>query len=172
MGMDVFGNNPRNKEGEYFRNNVWWWRPLADFILECYPEIANKCEHWHSNDGDGLDAHDAKELAKRLQADIENGKVSEWEKNYNEWRSSLPREACEICNCTGIRSDKRGIEMGMPDKELSPENKILTGREYGWCNSCDGVGTKENWLSSYPFETDNVKEFANFLKNSGGFKIC
>ena len=41
MGMDVFGNNPRNKEGEYFRNNVWWWRPLADFILECYPEIAS-----------------------------------------------------------------------------------------------------------------------------------
>ena len=27
MGMDVYGRNRCSKEGEYFRNNVWWWRP-------------------------------------------------------------------------------------------------------------------------------------------------
>ena len=27
MGMDVYGLEPRKEKGEYFRNNVWWWRP-------------------------------------------------------------------------------------------------------------------------------------------------
>jgi hypothetical protein len=64
MGMDVYGLNPKLKsekpkldwnsasekerddyfeqmnkfeeenKGYYFRNNVWWWRPLADYIIE------------------------------------------------------------------------------------------------------------------------------------------
>jgi hypothetical protein len=29
MGMDVYGKEPKSDKGEYFRNNVWWWRPLA-----------------------------------------------------------------------------------------------------------------------------------------------
>ncbi|QOR55575.1 MAG: hypothetical protein UMS36scaffold28_65 [Phage 59_13] len=28
MGMDVYGVKPKSKQGEYFRNNVWSWRPL------------------------------------------------------------------------------------------------------------------------------------------------
>ena len=33
--------------GTYFRNNVWWWRPLADYVLrhtKVIPE--NEHEHW------------------------------------------------------------------------------------------------------------------------------
>ena len=40
MGMDVYGENPKNEKGEYFRNNVWWWRPLGDFVCSNYEEIA------------------------------------------------------------------------------------------------------------------------------------
>jgi hypothetical protein len=172
MGMDVMGVNPTSEKGSYFRNNVWWWRPLADYCIENHPDIAEKCEYWHSNDGDGLDAEDAYALAERLMADIAEGKVSEHERNYNEWRASLPREACELCECTGIRTDKVGVDMGMPEKELSPEVSILTGRTHGWCNACDGVGTQESWLAGYPFSEENVKEFAEFLMDSGGFQIC
>jgi hypothetical protein len=25
MGMDVYGNKPKNKTGKYFRNNLRWW---------------------------------------------------------------------------------------------------------------------------------------------------
>ena len=44
MGMDVFGLEPRKEKGEYFRNNVWWWRPLWDFVAhidELYSEEKN-----------------------------------------------------------------------------------------------------------------------------------
>ena len=77
MGMDVIGVNPTNDRGSYFRNNVWWWRPLADFICNNYGEIASACENWHSNDGDGLDAEMSKSLAQSLTADLGNGKVAQ-----------------------------------------------------------------------------------------------
>jgi hypothetical protein len=172
MGMDVFGVNPKNEKGEYFRNNVWWWRPLAEFVCEKYPDIAEKCEYWQSNDGDGLDDSDATALAQRIRVDIALGVVKEYETQINEWRASLPREACKHCDATGIRADKVGKEMGMPEKELSAEVAILTGRTHGWCNGCDGVGTTESWMAGYPFSEENVIEFAEFLENCGGFQIC
>ena len=34
MGMDVYGIAPEKEWGEYFRSNVWWWRPLWDYTAE------------------------------------------------------------------------------------------------------------------------------------------
>jgi hypothetical protein len=172
MGMDVMGNNPISDRGDYFRNNVWWWRPLADYCLDNHGDIAEKCEYWHSNDGDGLDAYDSERLAQRLFADIESGKVDEYERRYNEERAALPRRECIWCDSTGIRTDGIGQEQGMPTRELSPEVQILTGRTHGWCNGCDGIGTQESLAMSYPFSKENVQEFAHFLAECGGFSIC
>jgi hypothetical protein len=81
MGMDVYGRNPTSKEGEYFRNNVWWWRPLAEYCMEVAPEIAARCEGWHYNDGDGLNGLDSGALAeacngKSTAADVSGGRKS------------------------------------------------------------------------------------------------
>jgi hypothetical protein len=54
MGIDVFGRNPVTKEGQYFHNTVWWWRPLADYVCQIAPEITGACKYWQSKDGDGL----------------------------------------------------------------------------------------------------------------------
>ena len=170
MGMDVFGRNPKSERGEYFRNNVWWWRPLWDFCTEVAPELCEKVAG-HYNDGDGLCESEAEVLAEILKEKLASGEVEEHEKRYNEYRASLPREDCELCGATGIRTDKVGIEMGMHDRELSAEVQILTGRTHGWCNACDGVGTRESWEAQYPFSVDNVKEFAEFVQDSGGFSI-
>lgn len=80
MGMDVYGNEPTDANGEYFRNNVWWWRPLASYIEETHPEIAAHCESWHTNDGDGLNAEHSKSLAEKLRQDIISGRVSNYKK--------------------------------------------------------------------------------------------
>ena len=34
MGMDVWGNAPRNGQGEYFRASIWSWRPIHCLIQE------------------------------------------------------------------------------------------------------------------------------------------
>ena len=33
MGFDLYSTGKhKTPKGEYFRNNVWWWRRLADFV--------------------------------------------------------------------------------------------------------------------------------------------
>lgn len=174
MGMDVYGKNPTSERGSYFRNNVWWWRPLWDYCVLVGEEIIDEevAEHGHYNDGAGLDETNAVRLAHVLLTELELGKTAEFAKTQAEWRASLPREACNLCDCTGIRTDEVGVAHGMPERELSPEVQVLTGRTHGWCNACQGVGTQESWLSHYPFSEENVREFADFLADCGGFEIC
>ncbi|WJZ48481.1 hypothetical protein [Actinomycetia phage DSL-LC01] len=172
MGMDVYGVQPKTEAGEYFRNNVWWWRPLWDYCLEVAPDLAGKVEHGHSNDGDGLDAEDAVALSKRLLDLIESGETEEYELRYREQQASLPRNKCDLCGGTGVRRDAVGVQYGMPDKELDQALAVLVRRTHGWCNGCGGEGQVDHIALSYPFSVENVREFAEFLAESGGFKIC
>jgi hypothetical protein len=174
MGMDVYGKNPTNENGEYFRNNVWWWRPLWDYCCQVGDSVITDelAESGQYNDGAGLDAENALALAEILRDEILSGRTAEHERAHREYLASLPREACDLCDSTGIRTDSIGEEMGQPTKELSPEVQILTGRTHGWCNGCDGIGTRESFGMSYPFSEANVREFVEFLESSGGFSIC
>lgn len=174
MGMDVYGKKPTSEKGEYFRNNVWWWRPLWDYCCEVGADVIGEslAEAGHYNDGQGLDGVMALALAEILRDELESGRTAEYERKNNEYRASLPRENCDLCGATGIRTDKIGVEMNQPTKELPVEVQILTGRTHGWCNGCNGVGTTENWQASYPFSTENVREFVEFLTDCGGFAIC
>ena len=62
MGMDVYGTEPKNEKGEYFRNNVWWWHPLWSYCQENYPDITASVKKGHDNSGDGLDDEDSTKL--------------------------------------------------------------------------------------------------------------
>lgn len=155
MGMDVYGKNPASSIGEYFRNNVWWWRPLWDYCEHVAPELTNKVEHAGSNDGDGLGTRDSKKLAKILRLNIESGNTKKYEEDYKSKMAALPKEDCDICGATGKRATPPNIGPG----DMS-------------CNGCDGKGQRESWSASYPFSAQNVEEFAAFLAECGGFQIC
>ena len=72
--MDDYHNaNP----GVYFRNNVWWWRPLWAYVVE-------KCGDFMSdddigggayNDGHEISAEKAFKIGMKLKKLIENGDV-------------------------------------------------------------------------------------------------
>jgi hypothetical protein len=171
MGMDVYGNNPTSERGEYFRNNVWWWRPLWDFCEEIAPELCSGVSG-HTNDGDGLDEEGAKALANVLQISLAEGVVDTYEMKRKEYLSSLPKEDCKWCGNTGIRTDSVGVENGMPTKELTKAEAQELGRTIGWCNGCSGKGWTDSWETHYPFNRANVEEFATFLAECGGFRIC
>ena len=172
MGMDVYGTDPSAEVGEYFRNNVWWWHPLADFIIETYPDLASKVEGWHYNDGDGLGASDATELARRIKDDLASGVVADYEARYNAALAALPVNQCEWCAGTGVRTDEVGVRHGMPEAPLDEALSIVFGRTHGDCNGCRGAGSRIAWEANYPFSAENVSEFADFLESCGGFKIC
>ena len=61
-----------------------------------------------------------------------------------------------------------GSEMCIRDS-IGTVNTCLPD-EYPFLGKSDD---KDNqFMSSYPFNTDNVKRFAEFCRESGGFEIC
>lgn len=171
MGMDVYGKMPKNEVGEYFRRNVWGWRPLWDYCVDNFPELVGEVSG-HYNDGDGLNADGSLELAKLIRAQIKDGSAQNYIQERNNHLASLERPACDLCQGTGIRTDAVGVENGMPTRALSPEMSMLTGRTHGYCNGCQGEGKKDAWETNYGLDLEDIEEFAEFLENCGGFEIC
>lgn len=172
MGMDVYGKNPTNEIGQYFRRNVWGWRPLWGYVEDNHPEIAELVQYGYTNDGDGLNATKSKLLARLLKEDLAVGRAMEYVDKRNHYLASLERPECELCAGTGIRTDVVGVEHKMPERELSEPMAILTGRTHGFCNGCSGEGRKDAWETNYSVDLDDLAEFADFLENCGGFEIC
>lgn len=158
MGMDVLGKSASSETGKYFRNNCWWWRPLANYACHVAPDITAKCQYWHSNDGDGLSAKQSKALADRLQAEIDSGRCAEYAMRYQSKADSTPDETCDICHGTGRRSDW---------ESFGPEWLAATNG----CNACHGKGTRRPSSTWYYFSIENVQEFVDFLRECGGFQI-
>jgi hypothetical protein len=160
MGMDVFGKSATIEAGKYFRNNVWWWRPLADYAREVAPEITGACKHWQTNDGDGLDAAASIALADKLQAEIDSGRTATYQKIYTSHLEQTPNEPCSLCEGTGTR---------LPVPHRGAGDPTTTGIR---CNGCDATGYVRPFDTQYPFSVENVQEFVLFLRACGGFEIC
>lgn len=171
MGMDVYGRAPTSEVGQYFRSNVWYWRPLWNYCMEVAPELC-KDVSGHTNDGDGLDATGAAELADILTREIDSGRTAQRVVAFHEYQSNLERHTCTLCSGTGIRTDEVGQLHNMPTKVLEPHLQSLLGRSTGWCNSCRGEGLVEDHEIAYRFDEDIVRDFADFLHRCGGFSIC
>jgi|TARA_R110000751_G_scaffold41522_2_gene97346 hypothetical protein len=177
MGMDVYGLNPtttaparpehndydsedwkayfagQSLSGQYFRNNVWWWRPLWDYVADTCSEVISKedFDAGHHNSGHVIGKEQCEYIAKALAKELLNGGAEQYKKDYEKALSELPLEECTHCKGTGQRDD-----------------------EYvqGECNGCHGEGERKNFNTGYPFDVDNVREFHSFVKNCGGFEIC
>lgn len=171
MGMDVYGREPDDEAGRYFRNNIWWWKPLADYITGNHADIAERCAYWYTNDGDGLDRESSLELARRLRGDLADGRVETYQRERQQRVDSLAPVACTLCGSSGVRSDDVGILHSMVSRELHETAQRVTGRTHGWCNGCDGLGWVSAWETRYQFSPANVAEFAAFLEHCGGFRI-
>ncbi len=150
MGMDVYGKNATSEKGKYFRNNVWWWRPLWHYCLEV-SEVARNVKHGHYNDGDGLNEEGAMDLAFALESELLAGRTAEYAAAYRQRLDALPLEDCDLCHATGTRNDQ-----------------YVQGK----CNKCHGEGKVKQFETWYPFSVENVQEFVEFLKDCGGFEIC
>lgn len=141
MGFDLSGKNPKihtpqpkkddwdtmNKwysenPGVYFRNNVWWWRPLWQYVTEVCGDILTDSDlnHGSYNDGHFISKAKCQRIGRRLDKLLNDGDVAAHEKVWEERRA---------------------------------ENK-------------------EAFDAAYPFSEDNVKSFALFAKECGGFYIC
>ena len=137
-------------KGYYFRNNCWWWRPLWNYCYQVADDLISEelFESGHSNSGAGLNDYDAQRLGQRLLEEIESGKTIDYQASYQQYLDDLPDNDCSRCN-----GNNRG------------NNKMKE------CKLCNTTGKTDNFNKHYPFDVDNVKEFAEFCIESGGFEI-
>tara|TARA_R110000772_G_scaffold138683_2_gene247707 strand:- start:420 stop:875 length:456 start_codon:yes stop_codon:yes gene_type:complete len=151
MGMDVYGKNETNdyrEEGgrNYFRSNVWWWRPLVDQMEAAAPALFAKVEHWGSNDCDGLDnAEDCIAMADALEA------MKPFVNKTQKALDAMPDEECQYCKGRGSR---------------------FLNVEYVACNACQGTAVQRPRECSYPHDWEFTQEWISFLRGCGGFEIC
>ena len=165
MGFDISGLNPKNEKGEYFRNNVWYWRPLAEYVLKETKVIdEEEQKHWHYNDCHEVTKEQAEQISKQLDHLVKSGHCREfalaWErrrKKIEKHNDQVEKELAEFEREVCFKLDKKNLapmEFPKKDKEI-------------W----DKIYHKTNHDGSYPFTEENVKEFSEFCKNSGGFTI-
>ena len=41
MGFDIFGLDPKEEAGSYFRANCWYWRPLWSYVISVTPDLTS-----------------------------------------------------------------------------------------------------------------------------------
>ena len=71
-------------DGAYFRNNVWWWRPLWNFVCSICDDILTEkdMEKGGWNDGHKISKTKSKKIASRIRSHIKDGQVKEYESYY------------------------------------------------------------------------------------------
>lgn len=134
MGMDVYGRNPKSKDGEYFRANVWSWRPIHELIEKANVLPQKMLEDMAFNDGAGPDD----EQALLLAAAIEN--MTEGMDDDNTFILSTEIDGPIAAIISSFQ--REGIEI------ISPRGPV------------------------YSADVSHVREFVQFCKQSGGFKVC
>ena len=198
MGFDIYGLNPKLKgkrpkidwdkkptkaeadqyfkdvekfeeenPGYYFRNNVWWWRPLADFVLWLADkELGDKDrEGWHSNGGHRVDEKTATIIAELLEASIDEGIAQRMEEENKRKMSKAQAHNKEIEK--KHKELRKIVERHTGKKDLVP-NDYPEPFNSQW----NDIQKLTNYEAHYPFSVENVKSFAKFCRESGGFEIC
>jgi hypothetical protein len=199
MGFDLYGVKPKIKEGSvqptrpdwntatetekdeyysaldsyeaenkgvYFRNNVWWWRPLAQYVIEQTKVITGKkkIQGFSYNDGVLISEQEAVQIAKQLKHLIQTGHTKKYEEEY----MAVYKKA-ELNNIK-VQEELDEFQKAMDKKlgkDVAPAN--YPKEDYEKWNA---IYAKMDNNGSYPFSESNVKEFAEFAEQSGGFTIC
>ena len=156
--------------GEYFRANVWFWRPIWNFVCEVCPDILTEedFKRGQYNDNHLIEEDRAKDIAKRLREKMDLAK--ERQKKYE---SEAPNK--DKFN-TMLEDAGRFIfeKISKPKSELitcpgdmqihDPENY----KRWETLTHYDNIKFDE---MSYPINAKAIEEFAEFAEHSGGFRI-
>ena len=153
--------------GHYFRNNVWWWRPLAQYVLQLMGNEFTEDEKasWHHNDGFEVSEEQARKIADRLEQELKTKRVKTVENFYKarmlraEQHNKIVEQKHE--ELKKIVAEKTGKTNLVPRDYPEPFN-----------SQWDDIQKQFNYESSYPFSEDNVIDFMRFCRESGGFQIC
>ena len=80
--------------GHYFRNNVWWWRPLWQCIGSSCDDILSEDDitGGYYNDGYKISKEQAVGIAERMKSLIDNGTIEDYKLEYDKSLKELPED--------------------------------------------------------------------------------
>jgi|TARA_B100000315_G_C14342828_1_gene480392 hypothetical protein len=161
MGMDVYGRKPKNKTGEYFRANVWSYRPIYWLCFVASTQHKEKTGDFliPIKTFKGMEYNDGKGLRSQRKCNL----LSDYLQEITEpLFTEFPFEE-ECSNGLKFGVDKDGefyIDIGFyTDKE----GKFLSEEE------CKDPNIEKQ--SSYRTTKEHIQEFCDFLKDCGGFRV-
>jgi predicted nucleotidyltransferase len=160
------GEYEKEVVGDYFRNNVWWWRPLANYVI-VYTGCVDKkdAEMWGENSGHEVDDETAKQIHNQLQVLIESGHTQKFQDDYEKERLKAEKHNDKVEK--ELEKFCKSVEKKLGKTNLAPADFPKEDHDE-W----ERIYHKRKWSASYPFSVENVKAFAEFCRFSGGFKIC
>ena len=155
----------QNQEGTYFRNNVWWWRPLAKYVIlftKVVPKDEEQC--WGYNDNHIVQEEDAKQIAKQLRYLIKTGHTKKFAREWETRRKKIEKHNEKVEK--ELETFTKEVQKKMRDDNLVPRDFPKKDHDK-W----EKIYDKRDHNGSYPFSVENVEEFAKFCEHSGGFSI-
>ena len=151
--------------GAYFRNNVWWWRPLWSFVCSVCDDFLtiDDCEKGCFNDGRRISKTKSVKIGKRLSEVLADGTVDKMDKQY-----SLEKAKADVTN-KEMEEKTDALKKEVKEKfgDIVP-NDYPEEYRARW----DEIQSSKDWASDYPFDKENIENFAKFCLQSGGFEIC
>ena len=152
--------------GVYFRNNCWWWRPLANFIIEnCDWLTQEQQARLHDNSGFEFSHHEAGTIADTLQKKVEDGTAKAREE-ANKKEMAVAEEWNKGINAQQSEVEKEAI------KETGNAKLVPYDYPKHFKKKWDDLQEQTDRKAHYPFKEANVKEFICFLRECGGFQVC
>ena len=150
--------------GVYFRNNVWWWRPLWMYVCSSCQDILTEKDMTKGtyNDGHKISKTKSKKIAARLRKLIKDLDVKIYAAHYEEKRQE-----------TVDYNKKIEVLIDVLKERVKEQHGDIVPRDYPEPHKTDwdNLQAKKKWEGNYPFDEKNVKEFAEFCEQSGGFTI-
>ena len=153
--------------GSYFRNNVWWWRPLWMFIsMQCDDILTEEdLAEGGSNSGHKICKTKAKRVASRIRRLDKEGVIESFQKTHDERRARATKHNNRIMKKKDALNEVVKEYCGV--KSIAPMDYPPA-----FSDKWEELQEQEKWEGHYPFNADNVREFGEFCDNSGGFEIC
>jgi len=152
--------------GDYFRSNVWWWRPLAGYVIQYTGCISEEdAEKWSYNDGHEVDDETAQQIHNQLQVLIESGHTQKFADDYEKERQKMEKHNDKVEK--ELKKFCESVEKKLGKTNLAPADFPKEDHDE-W----ERIYHKRKSGGSYPFSVEHVKEFAEFCRYSGGFRIC
>lgn len=143
MGFDINGVNPTDNKGDYFRNNVWWWRSL-------WTLIGARGEYVYREIHDLGQQSNYQDWGDETHYDF----IEKWRDNYHTG-----------CMNDGVLFDGEHHEHVITTLKYCIEHKDSPEIK-------DFIDWMEDqYGSDYPFTWENAEDFLEFCENNEGFEV-